>query len=114
MGNIGQTQIRMITTPTATTPGGQLAVPKIGQTTIRQTTPIRIQTPATVQGQPRLVTQIRPGGGTTTIVQHPATAGIQSTPPALQPVSGLTHVSPLLGFSSLYFNFCRFFIKFSN
>lgn len=89
MGNIGQTQIRMITTPTANSP-----VPKIGQTTIRQTTPIRIQTntvPQPGHQQPRLVTQLRPGG-TTTIVQQPP-AGIQSTPPALQPVSGLSQVS---------------------
>lgn len=73
----------MITTPSGVTPG--TSVPKIGQTTIRQSTPIRIQPPG-MQTGPRLVTQIRPGA---TLVQQPASVSLQSTPPALQPVSGI-------------------------
>lgn len=91
VGNIGQTQIRMITQPAT---GNTVAtnIPRIGQTTIRQTTPIRIQGTAPTHLQttsgPRLITtQLRPG--TATLVQNATgsvTVGnttIQSTPPAL-------------------------------
>lgn len=99
VGNIGQTQIRMITQPA----GNAVAtstIPRIGQTTIRQTTPIRIQGAAPTHQLattgPRLITtQLRPG--TATLVQNATAAAgsvtvgsttIQSTPPALHPVSG--------------------------
>ncbi|XP_062552442.1 transcription initiation factor TFIID subunit 4 isoform X6 [Armigeres subalbatus] len=96
---VGQTQIRMLTTQS-----GAPTVPRIGQTTIRPATPVRIQTPlhqqphhvattvATPSG-PRQITaqQIRPNAtatvGHTTIVQTsqqlPQT--ISTTPPALLP-----------------------------
>ncbi|XP_062552440.1 transcription initiation factor TFIID subunit 4 isoform X4 [Armigeres subalbatus] len=97
---VGQTQIRMLTTQS-----GAPTVPRIGQTTIRPATPVRIQTPlhqqphhvattvATPSG-PRQITaqQIRPNAtatvGHTTIVQTsqqlPQT--ISTTPPALLPI----------------------------
>lgn len=99
----GQTQIRMLTTQS-----GMPTVNRVGQTTIRPATPVRIQTPlqqqhqqqqahltTTMTGGPRHITaqQIRPNAGTTvghtTIVQTsqqlPQT--ISTTPPALLPVS---------------------------
>lgn len=94
----------MITQPANAT----TTVPRIGQTTIRQTTPIRIQGPGPAQIQtatgPRLIaTQIRPG--TTTILQNAAagtvTVGsttIQSTPPALHPVTGIPQSSQVCFF----------------
>lgn len=100
-GMHGQTQIRMLTTQS-----GMPTVNRVGQTTIRPATPVRIQTPihqqqqaqltTTVTGGPRHITaqQIRPNaiGGTTvghtTIVQTsqqlPQT--ISTTPPALLPI----------------------------
>uniref|UniRef100_A0A1Q3FWA0 Putative transcription initiation factor tfiid subunit 4 n=1 Tax=Culex tarsalis TaxID=7177 RepID=A0A1Q3FWA0_CULTA len=102
-GMHGQTQIRMLTTQS-----GMPTVNRVGQTTIRPATPVRIQTPmqqqqqqaqltTTVTGGPRHITtqQIRPNAGTTvghtTIVQTsqqmPQT--ISTTPPALLP----NHVS---------------------
>uniref|UniRef100_A0A1Q3EYH0 Putative transcription initiation factor tfiid subunit 4 n=1 Tax=Culex tarsalis TaxID=7177 RepID=A0A1Q3EYH0_CULTA len=98
-GMHGQTQIRMLTTQS-----GMPTVNRVGQTTIRPATPVRIQTPmqqqqqqaqltTTVTGGPRHITtqQIRPNAGTTvghtTIVQTsqqmPQT--ISTTPPALLP-----------------------------
>jgi hypothetical protein len=70
-GNIGQTQIRMV----------QQTTPRIGQTTIRPTTPqiIRTNTP-----QMRPITTVR---GQTTIVQT------NNQMPALHPVSGATIIS---------------------
>uniref|UniRef100_A0A1Q3FVP8 Putative transcription initiation factor tfiid subunit 4 n=1 Tax=Culex tarsalis TaxID=7177 RepID=A0A1Q3FVP8_CULTA len=99
-GMHGQTQIRMLTTQS-----GMPTVNRVGQTTIRPATPVRIQTPmqqqqqqaqltTTVTGGPRHITtqQIRPNAGTTvghtTIVQTsqqmPQT--ISTTPPALLPI----------------------------
>ncbi|XP_055529324.1 transcription initiation factor TFIID subunit 4 isoform X5 [Wyeomyia smithii] len=90
---VGQTQIRMLTTQS-----GAATVPRIGQTTIRPATPVRIQTPiqqqqTTITAGPRQITtqQIRPNAtatvGHTTIVQTsqqlPQT--ISTTPPALLP-----------------------------
>ena len=71
-GNIGQTQIRMVTPTT----------PRIGQTTIRPTNPVRIQ--SAIQSQRMAgtnITQIR--AGQTTIVQTN-----NNLMPALHPVSG--------------------------
>ncbi|XP_055529321.1 transcription initiation factor TFIID subunit 4 isoform X2 [Wyeomyia smithii] len=91
---VGQTQIRMLTTQS-----GAATVPRIGQTTIRPATPVRIQTPiqqqqTTITAGPRQITtqQIRPNAtatvGHTTIVQTsqqlPQT--ISTTPPALLPI----------------------------
>ncbi|KAL1380285.1 hypothetical protein pipiens_003595 [Culex pipiens pipiens] len=100
-GMHGQTQIRMLTTQS-----GMPTVNRVGQTTIRPATPVRIQTPlqqqhqqqahltTTMTGGPRHITaqQIRPNAGTTvghtTIVQTsqqlPQT--ISTTPPALLPI----------------------------
>uniref|UniRef100_A0A8D8D8A3 Transcription initiation factor TFIID subunit 4 n=3 Tax=Culex pipiens TaxID=7175 RepID=A0A8D8D8A3_CULPI len=100
-GMHGQTQIRMLTTQS-----GMPTVNRVGQTTIRPATPVRIQTPLQQQHQqqahltttmtsgPRHITaqQIRPNAGTTvghtTIVQTsqqlPQT--ISTTPPALLPI----------------------------
>ncbi|XP_053674915.1 transcription initiation factor TFIID subunit 4 [Anopheles nili] len=93
---VGQTQIRMLTSQSGVT-----TVPRIGQTTIRPATPVRIQTPlqqtgatTTIVGARSMTTQqIRPNAttiGHTTIVQ---TAGgqqlpqtISTTPPALLPI----------------------------
>lgn len=75
-GNIGQTQIRMVTPTT----------PRIGQTTIRPTTPIRIQN--AIQAQRMAGTNITPiRAGQTTIVQT------NNLMPALHPVSGTTIMS---------------------
>ncbi|XP_058837054.1 transcription initiation factor TFIID subunit 4 isoform X5 [Topomyia yanbarensis] len=92
---VGQTQIRMLTTQS-----GATTIPRIGQTTIRPATTVRIPTPISQQAQqhttltasgPRHITaqQIRPNAtvGHTTIVQTnqqlPQT--ISTTPPALLP-----------------------------
>ncbi|XP_055603043.1 transcription initiation factor TFIID subunit 4-like isoform X4 [Uranotaenia lowii] len=96
---VGQTQIRMVTSQS-----GAAAVPRIGQTTIRPATPVRIQGPiqqqqATPTGPgvtaiPRQITaqQIRPNAtatvGHTTIVQtggQSLAQTISTTPPALLP-----------------------------
>ncbi|XP_058837053.1 transcription initiation factor TFIID subunit 4 isoform X4 [Topomyia yanbarensis] len=93
---VGQTQIRMLTTQS-----GATTIPRIGQTTIRPATTVRIPTPISQQAQqhttltasgPRHITaqQIRPNAtvGHTTIVQTnqqlPQT--ISTTPPALLPI----------------------------
>lgn len=75
-GGIGQTQIRMV----------QHGTPRIGQTTIRPTTPQQIvRTTTTPTMRPQL-TAIR---GQTTIVQTQANNQV----PALHPVSGTTIIS---------------------
>lgn len=118
VGNIGQTQIRMITQQsTQNTVGTGPTMPRIGQTTIRQTTPIRIQGTApthqlaTAGPGPRLITSsLRPG--TATLVQNATgppgsvTVGnttIQSTPPALHPVSGAAISQVSFFFLDLFF-----------
>ncbi|XP_055603041.1 transcription initiation factor TFIID subunit 4-like isoform X2 [Uranotaenia lowii] len=101
---VGQTQIRMVTSQS-----GAAAVPRIGQTTIRPATPVRIQGPiqqqqATPTGPgvtaiPRQITaqQIRPNAtatvGHTTIVQtggQSLAQTISTTPPALLPIRATT------------------------